>query len=159
MDYVKALVIKLVMITAVLWIVLSGFFGVSLGDILITSVLLTGVSFLGDMYLLPILGNASAALGDFGLSFAGVWVLGIFLFEGNFSLGTASLISAAIIAVGEYIFHNYMENQDLKDETKVMDSMGVSPGENLQTEFSSDVDPESDFKKETDNMNDRNDKE
>ncbi|WP_174614527.1 YndM family protein [Virgibacillus ihumii] len=149
MDYVKALVIKLVMITAVLWIVLGAFYGVSVGDILLTSVLLTGVSFLGDVFILPIFGNASAALGDFGLLFAGVWILGIFLFEGNFSLGSAALISAAIIAVGEYFLHNYMENHDLKDQTEVMDTMGVSPQDKMQTEFGSDVDPEADIKRET----------
>ncbi|GAA0591677.1 DUF2512 family protein [Virgibacillus siamensis] len=149
MDYVKALVIKLAMITAVLWVVLGGFYGVSLGDILLTSLLLTGVSFLGDMFLLPIFENASAALGDFGLTFAGVWILGIFLFEGDFSLGTASLISAAVIAVGEYFLHNYMENHDLKDQTKVMDTMAISRQDKMQPEFGSDEDTEEDIKKET----------
>ena len=117
MEHVKALLIKFVMITAVLWIVLGGFYDVGFADILMISVLLTGVSYLaGDLFLLPRLENWSATFADLGLAFAGVWFLGNFLFEQNIQLGNAAIISALIIAVGEYFFHKYMANEVLTEE-------------------------------------------
>ena len=49
MKTITALILSLVMIVAVLWIVL-GLYGASFANILLTSVLLTGVSFIGDMF-------------------------------------------------------------------------------------------------------------
>ncbi|MFC3038749.1 YndM family protein [Virgibacillus xinjiangensis] len=134
-----ALVIKFAMITAVLWIVLGGFYDVSFGDIFATSLILTALAFLADVYLLPVIENFGATLGDFGLAFAGVWVLGNYLFEETIPLGTATLISALIIAAGEFFFHQYMENAVFErgghDRTEYR-----RRDDKLQTEFGEDMD-------------------
>ncbi|PAV27946.1 hypothetical protein CIL05_18915 [Virgibacillus profundi] len=117
MEHVKALLIKFVMCTAVLWVVLGMFYGVSFGDILTISVLLTGVSYVvGDLFLLPRFENWGATLADLGLAFMGTWYLGLFLIEGNIALGNAAIISALIIAAGEFFFHKYMANEVLTEE-------------------------------------------
>ncbi|WP_163527390.1 YndM family protein [Halobacillus ihumii] len=154
MKHIKALLIKFVMVTAVLWIVLGGFYDVSFGDILTTSVLLTvGAYLIGDLFILPKLGNTAATIADFGLVLMGTWVLGAILFEADVPLGTASLISAVLIAVGEMIFHRYMEKSILPNQSSnTKDERNFSHQGNLQTEFGSDVDikPTAKKPKETD---------
>ncbi|MFC2947066.1 YndM family protein [Virgibacillus sediminis] len=140
MRYMTALAIKFVMIAAVLWIVLGAIYGVSFGDIFAISLILTGLSFLADVYLLPVIENFGSTLADFGLALAGVWVLGGYLFEETIPLGTAALISALIIAVGEFFFHQYMENTVFEENGDRNSGEFRRKDENLQTEFGEDMD-------------------
>lgn len=140
MKYITSLLIKFIIMTAVLWVILGGAFGVSFADILITSVVLTGLSFvIGDLYFLPMIGNVGAAMVDFVLALAGVWALGSFLFEEPVNLGTASLTAAIGVAIGELLVHWYMK-------TKVTSAtVSQGPGyydRNLQTEFGSEIEPD-----------------
>lgn len=141
MDHLKALMIKFIMCTAVLWIVLGAFYDVAFADILTIGVLLTGVSYIiGDLFLLPRFENWGATLADLGMAFAGIWLLGSFLIEGNIPLGNAAIISALIIAVGEYFFHQYMANHVLSGEdTFVTDREEDIAHSKLQTEFSEEI--------------------
>lgn len=141
MKYITSLLIKFVIMTAILWVILGGVFGVSFADIIITSIVLTGLSFIiGDLYFLPMIGNVGAAMIDFILALAGVWALGSFLYEEPISLGTASLTAAVGVAVGELLVHWYM-----KTKVTPADVRG-NPGyyeRDLQTEFSSEIEPDS----------------
>ncbi|WP_077328381.1 YndM family protein [Virgibacillus siamensis] len=141
MDHVKALIIKFIMCTAVLWIVLGAFYGVGFGDILMLSVLLTAVSYIvGDLLLLPRFENWGATLVDLGLTFLGIWFLGPLLFEENIPLGTAAIFSAIVIAVGEYFFHKYMEKEVLDDwDQFVTDEDRDVERAKVQTEFSEEL--------------------
>lgn len=142
MDHIKALLIKFIMCTAILWIVLGGFYGVSLFNILTVSVLLTGVSYvIGDLFVLSRFENWGATIADFGLTFFGIWVLGSFLFAPNIPLVTASFISALFISIGEVFFHRYMAIHVLErpDTVGRKDSLG-----HLQTEFSEEMDGKED---------------
>lgn len=140
MEHVKALLIKFVMITAVLWIVLSVFYDVAFADMLTISVLLTGVSYIvGDLFLLPRFENWGASLADLGLSFAGIWFVGSFLIEGNIDLGSAAIVSALIIAAGEYLFHKYMANEVLTGEAIRSDEEKALI-RHYQTEYSKELD-------------------
>ncbi|AXF55921.1 YndM family protein [Salicibibacter kimchii] len=144
MRYVGALIIKLLMITLVLWVLLGFFGGVSFANILLVSVLLTGVSFLvGDLYVLQNFGNTLATVVDFALTGAGLWVLGavLFPFEG---LVLYCIVSAFGIATGEGFFHLYMERFVLNNPES---SSGDTSTRDLQTEFGSDVDIKSDAEK------------
>jgi hypothetical protein len=140
MKIVKALIPKFIMVTAVLWIVL-GLFGVSLADILLTSVLLTGVSFIGDMFLLPRVKNIAVTIADFGLAFVLIWLVGTYFFEQPIRLGMATFISSIIIAAGEFVFHMYLQKQIFTDE-KVVPEKNIRSyqKDNLQTEFGSEFD-------------------
>ncbi|QDI91144.1 DUF2512 family protein [Salicibibacter halophilus] len=144
MKHVVALIIKFVMISFVLWFIFSLFGGVSFANIMVASVALTGISYLvGDMLVLPRLGNTLATVVDIGLVWIGLWVLGtvLFPFEGLFML---SLLAAFAIATGEAFFHLYLERNVLVDNDS---SAGDPSPKNLQTEFGSDVDIKSDAKK------------
>lgn len=139
MKYITALLIKFILTTGVLWVILGAVFEVSFADILITSLVLTGASFIiGDLYILPKIGNVGAAMVDFILALTGVWALGSFLFEGPIQLVPASLLSAIGIALGEILVHWYMKKQ-------FMTGQATMPGyydRNLQTEFGDELEPD-----------------
>ncbi len=140
MKTITALIIKFIMIVAVLWIVL-GLFGVSFANILLTSVVLTGVSFIGDMFVLPRVGNVAATIADFGLALVLVWLVGTYFFNQPIRLGMAALLSAIILAVGEFVFHKYLQKQILIDEKVVPEkNFNSYQKNNMQTEFGSEVD-------------------
>ncbi|WP_210470560.1 YndM family protein [Sporosarcina sp. 6E9] len=137
MDSIRAIIIKFIMITAVIWIVF-GLYGFSFGDIIVSSVLLTGVSYIvGDRIILPRFGNVAATLADFALVFIMLWFLGSYLFEPIVGLGTASFIAALIIGVGEVMFHRYLEREVL-DEIPIPEDYDFR--RLMQTEFGSEED-------------------
>lgn len=119
MRHVRALAIKFVMVMVMLFLVLGLFYGVNFGDIFWTSVILTvGAYLIGDLFILPMAGNITATLADFGLAFAGVWLIGAPLFDLDVPLLGASLASAIAIAAGEWFFHRYMRAQILRDRDR-----------------------------------------
>lgn len=72
---VKALLIKFAMTFVILWLVLASFRIVSFSSVITTSIVLTVVSFLiGDLLILPRLGNAVATMADLALTWFGIWV-------------------------------------------------------------------------------------
>ena len=141
MEHVRALIIKFIMCTAILLIVLGGFYGVSFADILTIGVILTALAYVvGDLYFLPRFENWGASIADFGLAFIGIWFLGSYLIEVNIPLTTAAVISALLITVGEYFFHKYMASNVLDGKTFVTDEEKTIADSKLQTEFSSEMD-------------------
>jgi len=114
MKHLGPLLMKLLMCTAVVTIVLGLIYGVSFGDILFISIMLAGISyFLGDLFILPRFGNTIATIADFGLAFVTTWLLGIMVIERIIPLGTASFFVALILAIGEILFHRYMNSSIL----------------------------------------------
>ena len=117
MEHIKNLVIKFIMCTVMLLVVLGLFFGVSFTNILWTSVILTVVSYLlGDILILPKGGNLIATVSDLVLAFLAVWVVGMYLYDPDVNLIPASIVSAIVIAVGEWFFHNYVKKQIREDK-------------------------------------------
>ncbi len=147
MNTVRALIIKFIMITAVLWIVL-GLYGFTFGDILVSSVLITGVSYIiGDRIILPRFGNVVATIADFGLVFVMLWAFGSYLFEPQEGLGTASFIAALIIGIAEALFHRYLEKSSQDDELTMPEDF-TSYRHSMQAEFGT----EEDIKRDERNM-------
>ncbi len=76
-----------------------------------------------------------------------LWFLGSYLFEPIAGLGTASFISAAIIGIGEAVFHRYLEREVLDDVT-IPEEFDFR--RSMLTEFGS----EEDFARNESNMTD-----
>lgn len=141
MQYTKAFFIKLAMTIAVLWIVLGLFFGVSFGNILLIGTVLTVVAFVGDVYVLPNVGNLAAAAGDLLLAFFGVWALGTILFGQSIAVFSAAFFSALLIGVGEMFYHRYFRNHVLENDQEPEKVRGYTYTPRIaQTEFSEDFD-------------------
>ncbi|PTX48711.1 uncharacterized protein DUF2512 [Melghirimyces profundicolus] len=116
MRHFIALVLKFGLTTLILWIVLGALYDVPFTDVFLISTFLTLLGYLGDVFLLPRVGNVIAAIGDFGLALITVWFMGIYRFDADVSLMGASFASAAMIALGEWFFHKYMKNTLLDRE-------------------------------------------
>src|SRR5690625_7315517 len=114
MKHVQALLIKFVMITGILLVILAGFYQVNFWSIIVTSLLLTAVSYpIGDLMILPLFENWGATISDFILAFTGIWILGV-LYTGTIPFPTVAGISALFIAVREYVVHKDMFHHVLR---------------------------------------------
>ncbi|KAB7707825.1 DUF2512 family protein [Bacillus aerolatus] len=109
MGHVKALLIKIVMVTAILFIVLGLIFNMSMTEVLLTSLVVTGTTYLiGDLLIFRSTSNALATTCDFVLAAIMVYVMGAILTEHSIPLATAIVLSSIGIAIGEWFFHMYL---------------------------------------------------
>ncbi|MEN8698165.1 YndM family protein [Bacillus infantis] len=119
MEHVKAIIIKFVMIAVVLGIILTGFFDISFTDSLLISVVLTILAYIaGDLLIFRTTGDRSdqgkrnliATISDAVLAFLVIWFMGNNLVANDSDIITASIISAVVIAAGEWFFHKYLDS-------------------------------------------------
>lgn len=114
MKHVWALIVKFLMFFVVISVIQGLVFGWPFATLLLTSVLMTGVAYIvGDLWILPITTNLTATSADFVLSFIGIWVIGSLLLNIPV-LTTGPLISALLIAVGEWLYHNLVMSKILR---------------------------------------------
>ncbi|AXF55624.1 YndM family protein [Salicibibacter kimchii] len=151
MRFLAGLGIKFAIMLAVIWIVLGGFFDVAFSDVLAISAILTVVSFLGDVFILPGIKNVTAMIADFFLAWAGVWILGHFFIAQPLALGTASFIIALILTGAEIFFHMYMRRQFFNSPSADEENQSTAPPKpeneqqqrssvrDLQTEYGEDM--------------------
>ncbi|WP_421383554.1 DUF2512 family protein [Bacillus salacetis] len=121
MEHVKALAIKFVMVAVVLGVILTGIFGVEVSDMLTVSIVLTLAAYvLGDLLVFKRLNgdqkkrNTIATLSDAGIAFILLWFMGTSMFSVD-NIFLASLISAIVLAAGEWFFHKYLDNEIFND--------------------------------------------
>lgn len=129
--------------TLVLWIVLGLYFNVSFGSILVASIILTTVTFLVDIYLLPRIGNIMAAVGDFAIVYFGLWFIGRFILNEAFSLisiTNAAFMSAFLILIGELVYHRYLRNVVFENVQDADKHYKQKEDKILQTEVSREFD-------------------
>ncbi|WP_160725341.1 YndM family protein [Bacillus sp. USDA818B3_A] len=119
MDHIKAIIIKLVMITVVLGIILTGIFDGEFSDTLWISVVLTVLAYvIGDLFIFRKAGddsdytkrNITATLADAVLTFVIVYFMGKDIFAGDNDMFEAALLSAIVVGIGEWFFHRYLNN-------------------------------------------------
>lgn len=133
MKHLKAIGIKFLIISIVLFSIMTIFYTASLGEILLMSLLLTGGSYLADIVLLPRIKAITAIIADFGFVFLALWFLSSVFIQTTMSVVTASLLSAVFITLSEALFHVYVREKVLKNnDTYVRSNIGTG---NLQTEF------------------------
>lgn len=121
MKHLKAIGIKFIAITIVMYSVLAGFYTATVGNIFLISILVTGLSYvLGDLFILPRFGNLTATIADFGLTFFSLWVLTSLFFQTDYGIVTASLFSAILVSSTEAIFHLYMQSKVLHNEDEAL---------------------------------------
>lgn len=138
MKYIKAFLIKFVMSTAILWFILGLFSGTPFDAILTTSLILTAISFIGDIFILPNIGSFTAIIADFALAFVTIWAIGEFVFYETFG-GIAAFFSAFLIAIGEIFYHRYIKKQVINERN----NRPHYTRNKLQTETSEEIDPSS----------------
>lgn len=142
MEHLKALGIKMIIVTILTFSLFGVFYHVSLGRLFLISLIITGATYLvGDLLLLPRIGNLFATITDFGLAFLLYWGIGNILIEVSVPIVLASLAASFFFAISESLFHAYMDEQVFNSREKV-----YIPAR-LQTEFAEETDAQSIRKK------------
>lgn len=142
MEYVKALIIKFILCTAVVWLVLGAYYGVRFSHVLMLGLILTVVSFvIGDLFILPRFENWGATIADFLLVFATVWLYGVNVIPGNFPVLTGAAVVAILISIGEVFFHRYMDIRVLHVDDSTINRDDPKTRPTLNTEFGKEITP------------------
>ncbi len=108
MNTFRVLLVKFIM-TFIMAIVAFSFFNVNpAGLVLLVALIATiGNYLVGDLYVLPAMGNVIASIGDGILGAVLAFIVS--LITVSFNVSFASLfIFAVLIAAGEYFFHPYL---------------------------------------------------
>ena len=114
--YVKTFLMKFIMTFALMLIVLGWYYDVGLLNVLITTIALTVLGYIGDIFLLPRIGNTLATMGDFVLAILVVYGVGMFLYE-EIPVGTAAFVISILLIVGEMFLHQYIETKVFEPQT------------------------------------------
>lgn len=119
MKHPIAILIKWGYISIVLFSILTIFQLATLGEIFVMSILVTGISYIvGDLFILPRFGRIAAAVADFVLISAAIWLLSLaFIGPGTAIIG-ASLFAGFFIAILEGLFHIYMLDRVIEDSKR-----------------------------------------
>jgi F0F1-type ATP synthase assembly protein I len=111
MDHVKALVIKVIMITAVLGVIISWMYNYPIGNTITLAIIITVIAYLiGDLYILRKTNNTVATVADVALGALTIWLIGPLVMPEVIPFSVAFL-SAIVIGVGEWFFHKYVHRQ------------------------------------------------
>ncbi|MEB7406789.1 YndM family protein [Enterococcus hirae] len=120
MKHVKALIVKAIMIWAILWIVLTGLYGVSFMDSTIVGVIIVVMIYvLGDLLILRKVGNIAATIADAGSSAVILWVY-LYFMNDMTNIWMRVLIPALLIGIGEWFFHKWLLNQGIVPDERKM---------------------------------------
>lgn len=138
MERIKVLGIKYI-IAAIITFSIYGIFGqASLGRLFMISALVIVIPYLGDLFLLPKIGNLFATVSDFGLYFLVYWGLASVFIGISSPIVLTSLAAAFFTAISESILHVYiLENVFDRDQKSQI------PIQQLQTEFAEETDAQS----------------
>lgn len=134
----KILGIKYIVAAIITFSIYGMFDQTSFGYLFLISLLVIALPYLGDLYLLPKIGNLFATIADFGLYFLLYWGLATMFIDVSLSIVLASLAAAFFTAISESILHVYiLENAFDIDQKREI------PIQQLQTEFAEEVDVQS----------------
>lgn len=112
MKTATALLIKLVGTFLFAWVGLTLIDGNTAGWVLATAVIATAANYLvGDLFTLPNYGNMVASVGDGVMAALTAYIMSLIVGPISVSL-LGVLVFGALVAVGEYFFHNYLRESE-----------------------------------------------
>ncbi len=113
------------MSAVVLGIILTGIYNYDFSDSMLISLVLTVVAYaLGDLLVYRNAADDSdyqkrniiATISDLILTFLVIWIMGASFSENNSTIIQGSIVSAIIIAAGEWFFHKYLDKHVLNTD-------------------------------------------
>lgn len=141
MRYIGALLIKFLITLLSLWIVLGFIYGVSFSPIFLISMIVTVVTFIGDVLILPRISQSAAIFTDLLLYWAVLWISSAAIIEGMIGFGSASFLSAVVLTLTEIYFHRYMLDDVIRPKRG---EIFYFPSHRFQTESSEEITPNND---------------
>ncbi|SEN46348.1 Protein of unknown function [Amphibacillus marinus] len=143
MEHVKLILIKFIASFVLLYLILGIGFGMATGTIFLINLVSIAAYYIGDLIILPKTNNFIAALADFGIAFAVIYLLGDVLTIGGDPL-TAAFLSAGAIAVYELFFHPYVAEELDFNQVETIDLNGYDYSMEASEEFDFYLDDEKD---------------
>lgn len=108
MRHLVALIIKYVFLLAINAIVLTSVTDATFGQAAVVALVMTVLLYLlGDLFVLPTMGNMSAVIGDAGLALVIAWLAPAYTMISSVTFGQA-LVIAILVGVAEHFFHGYL---------------------------------------------------
>lgn len=108
----RALLAKFGMTLLFAWLTLSFFDGNTFSSVLLFSIAATALNYLvGDLYVLPNFGNMVASIGDGLMAAVFAYIVSLIFAGFRTTFGTLVLF-AILVAIGEYVFHQYLRSTD-----------------------------------------------
>lgn len=148
MKHLWALLIKFAAIGTVL-LSIFGIFDPPLSTLIMMSVVTTIVAyFIGDLVILPKLGNISAILGDLALTFGLLLMMSYLFIDTNVNRLSASLFSALFITAIEVLFHLYVKKHIFKKSSGDYVPT-VNRNNQFATEFSEEMEKHGDSSRDS----------
>lgn len=144
MKYAQAFGIKFIFTAIVVFSLFGIFNHTSLWNLFLISITVAGLTYLGDVFLLPRVGQLIAPILDFGVIFLLLWFLGNNVIEASGSVLLLSLAGAYLLSFCEAIFHTYMKESVLGEKEVAFPTYN---NQQLQTEVAEEIDPKSEVSK------------
>lgn len=118
MKHIVALCIKYVMTAVILEVVLMFMSTLSFSKILLISLAVTIIAYvIGDLLILSKSNNTTATICDAVISFITIYAFYYIPTFGSISI-TNSIVSAVVVAIGEWFFHKYMARSVFPDRDR-----------------------------------------
>src|SRR5699024_1473461 len=108
MEQLKAIIIKFIGIGVLTFSICGIFFDATIGRLFLMTLIVAGLTFIGDLFILPRINQAVAAIADFATLFVLYWVLGNFVVEGTVPLLLSAFTAAYFGTAAEALFHIYI---------------------------------------------------
>ena len=135
MQHAKAFGIKFIIVSIFIFSIFGIYGNVTLNLLFWMSLIVTVTMYvIGDVWLLPRIGNLKATLADFVLLFGIVGILGSIVVEPSAAIVLASFYVAFFITLVEPLFHGFMQEKVYEDD----EAFEERP--DLQTEFAEEAD-------------------
>lgn len=115
MQHTSAFALKLVAMVALVWVVMDPIFNIfSVSTAIITGIVLSVLSYAGDLVLVPRTKNSIAVAIDFILVALVVWFAAVSVGGAAGTSFPEALIIALIAGTFEYLFHQYLLRKVLR---------------------------------------------
>src|SRR5699024_12670404 len=105
MEHLKAFVIKFIGVGILTFSIFGIFFHATVGRLLLMTLVVSAVTYIGDLFILPRINQAVAVVADFAGFFLLYWGLGNLVVENTVSVFLPALAAAYFGIVAEALFH------------------------------------------------------
>ncbi|MGE8206393.1 YndM family protein [Heyndrickxia sp. NPDC080065] len=147
MKTLTALAIKFIASFAAFFVVLGLIYGLSLQSIVLITIIIGVITYIGDKFILPRSNNIIATSTDYGVAFLLIWSLNFYgnVDDNYLALFWASIFGALAFSFCEYFVHIYMYKVFYPHEQKSKRGMSVI---NYAMETSEEISPPNEKKNE-----------
>lgn len=111
MVYIKAFIIKFLIVGTLTFSLFGIFYNATTMRLLSMTLVVSAVTFIGDVFILPRINQAWAAVADFAGYFLLYWLLGMVVVEDGIPLMLPALTAAYFGVMAEMIYHIYIMDQ------------------------------------------------